>query len=67
MRYLIVTKTKSPAVQEKPLLRGPMAEDDFLQTAVSVLKAIDTGVAHPVRGWQCRSCQFRAPCETLGG
>jgi hypothetical protein len=39
VRYLVVTKTKNPAVQEEPLLRGPLAEDDFLRTAIGVLRA----------------------------
>jgi CRISPR/Cas system-associated exonuclease Cas4 (RecB family) len=67
IRFLVVTKTKTPAVQEEELLRGPMARADFLRTAVGVLRAIDAGVSYPVRGWQCRSCPFKAACETLGG
>jgi CRISPR/Cas system-associated exonuclease Cas4 (RecB family) len=67
LRYAIVTKTKNPVVQEEDLLRGPLAEDDFLRTTVGVLRAIDAGVSYPVRGWQCRSCPYKAPCETLRG
>jgi len=66
LRYAIVTKTKSPVVQEEELLRGPLARDDFLRTAVGVLRAIDAGVSFPLRGWQCRTCPFKVPCETLG-
>jgi CRISPR/Cas system-associated exonuclease Cas4 (RecB family) len=65
LRYSIVTKTKSPVVQEEELLRGPLARDDFLRTAVGVLRAIDAGVSYPMRGWGCRTCPFKAPCETL--
>jgi len=38
-------------------------EDDFLRTAVGVLRAVDAGVAYPVRGWQCRGCQFAHACR----
>jgi CRISPR/Cas system-associated exonuclease Cas4 (RecB family) len=67
LRYSIVTKTKSPAVQVENVLRGPLAENDFLRTVVGVLRSIDAGVSYPVRGWQCRSCPFAEPCQTLGG
>ena len=65
VRFSIITKTKVPAVQEVDLLRGPLAENDFLRTALGVLRAIDAGASYPVRGWQCRSCPFKAPCETV--
>src|SRR6202022_42356 len=67
LRYSIVTKTKVPAVQVEDVLRGPLAENDFLRTVVGVLRAIDAGVSYPVRGWACRSCPFQGPCQTLGG
>jgi CRISPR/Cas system-associated exonuclease Cas4 (RecB family) len=67
LRYSIVTKTKSPAVQVENVMRGPLAENDFLRTVVGVLRSIDAGVSYPVRGWQCRSCPFAEPCQTLGG
>jgi putative RecB family exonuclease len=66
IKYAIVTKTKLPAIQEETVLRGPLARDDFLRTVFGVLRAIDAGISYPVRGWQCRSCPFKAPCETLG-
>ncbi len=65
LRFQVLTKTKTPAVQLDDIVRGPLANDDFLRTAVGVLRGIDAGVSYPVRGWQCRGCPFRAPCETL--
>jgi hypothetical protein len=67
LRFQVITKTKAPAVQEADIVRGPLAQNDFLRTAVGVLRAIDAGVSYPVRGWQCRSCAFAAPCQSLGG
>jgi len=43
--------------------RGPRDEDDFLRTAVGVLRAVDAGVAYPVRGWACRGCQYSHACK----
>jgi CRISPR/Cas system-associated exonuclease Cas4 (RecB family) len=62
LRFQIVTKTKTPVVQVEDVLREGGDEVDFLRTVVGVLKAIDAGVFFPVRGWQCRGCQFRRRC-----
>ena len=62
LRFQVVTKTKSPVVQVEDVLRDEMDEVDFLHTVVGVLRAIDAGVFFPVRGWQCRGCQFRRQC-----
>ena len=58
LRLQVVTKAKVPVVQVADLNRGEQDEDDFLRTAGGVLKVIDVGVSYPVRGWQCRTCQF---------
>jgi CRISPR/Cas system-associated exonuclease Cas4 (RecB family) len=63
LRYQVVTKTKSPAVQVEDVERDSGARDDFLRTAVGVLRSIDAGVSYPIRGWQCRSCAFKARCS----
>jgi CRISPR/Cas system-associated exonuclease Cas4 (RecB family) len=63
LRYQIVTKTKSPAVQVEDVMRDESDEDDFRRIALGVLKAIDNGVSYPVRGWQCRSCPYKAACS----
>jgi hypothetical protein len=47
----VVTKARSPAVLVADLERGSRDEDDFLRTAVGVLRAVDAGTAYPVRGW----------------
>lgn len=63
LRYQVVTKTKEPAVQVEDVHRGEAQEDDFLRTAVGVLKAIDAGAFYPIRGWQCRTCPYLAHCS----
>ena len=67
LRFQVVTKTKTPAVQIAEVERDAQAEDDFLRTVMGVLKAIDASVSYPVRGWQCRSCPYRGPCEARRG
>jgi hypothetical protein len=63
LQLQVVTKTRAPVVQVADVERGAQDEDDFLRTAVGVLRAVDAGVAYPVRGWACRGCQYR----TLAG
>jgi len=63
LRFQIVTKSKVPAVQVVDIHRDDQAETDFLRTAIGVLKAIDNGISYPVRGWQCRSCQYESACR----
>ena len=62
LRFQVVTKTRVPAVQVTNIHRDEQDEQDFLRTAGGVLKAIDAGVSYPVRGWQCRGCQFAYAC-----
>lgn len=62
LRFQIVTKTKTPQVQVEEIMRDQADELDFLRTAVGVLRAIDAGVFFPIRGWQCRGCQYRRRC-----
>jgi CRISPR/Cas system-associated exonuclease Cas4 (RecB family) len=63
LRYQVITKTKTPAVQVADLHRDEQDEDDFLRTVGGVLRAIDAGVSYPLRGWQCRSCPYAHACK----
>lgn len=66
LRYQVVTKTKTPAVQVENVLRDRNDENDFRRVALGVLKAIDAGVSYPVRSWACRSCPFKERCAGDG-
>jgi CRISPR/Cas system-associated exonuclease Cas4 (RecB family) len=63
VRYQVVTKTKTPAVQVENVTRGAQDEDDLLRTALGVLRAIDAGVDYPVRGWACKTCPYAHACR----
>jgi hypothetical protein len=63
LRYQVITKGKTPAVQIADVTRDTGDEQDFLAITVNVLRAIDAGVSYPVRGWACRSCPFTAACR----
>lgn len=62
LRFQVITKTKIPVVQIADIERHHADEQDFLRTAVGVLKAIDAGVSYPVRGWACRGCPYAHAC-----
>ncbi|MBI5543814.1 MAG: PD-(D/E)XK nuclease family protein [Deltaproteobacteria bacterium] len=63
LRFQVITKAKVPAVQVVDVARDDQDEEDFVRTAVGVLRAIDAGVSYPVRStWMCRSCQYAHAC-----
>lgn len=59
----IATKTKMPElVLERPT-RDASDESDLVATGASVVRAVEAGVDHPVRGWACRSCAYAHACR----
>lgn len=64
LQFVIVTKTRHPAVQVEHLRRDEHDVTDMLHVVTGVLKAIDAGVSYPVRNWQCRGCPFKSTCTT---
>jgi CRISPR/Cas system-associated exonuclease Cas4 (RecB family) len=58
-----VTKTKKPDVQIERLVRGPSDEDDLVATVAGVSRAVEAGVDHPIRSWQCKSCPYLGACR----
>lgn len=63
LRFDIVTKAKKPVIQVENIRRDEGDVEDFVSTAVGVLKAIDAGCFWPQRGWQCRSCPYSHVCS----
>jgi hypothetical protein len=62
IRFQIVTKSKTPAVQIEDVERDAQSADDFLRTTVGVLRAVDGGAFYPFRGAHCKSCPVAHAC-----
>jgi CRISPR/Cas system-associated exonuclease Cas4 (RecB family) len=63
LELCVTTKAKTPTVQIEELVRTDADERDLVATAASVLRAVDAGVDHPIRGWQCRGCPYSGVCS----
>ena len=66
VRFQVITKATRPVMQIVDVERDAQDEDDFMRTVVGVLRAIDAGAFYPIRGWQCRGCQYAHACEGGG-
>ena len=62
LKLLVTTKTKVPDVQVEHLVRHRRDEREFAEIAFGVHRAINAGADHPLRGWQCRGCQYSDAC-----
>jgi hypothetical protein len=62
LKLVVMTKTTTPRVQIEHLVRHRSDEDEFVDTAFSVMNAIRAGVDYRVRGWPCRTCPFAGAC-----
>ena len=63
LELLVTTKAKVPDVQLERLVRGRQDERDLIATAASVVRAVEAGVDHPVRGWMCKGCPYAGACR----
>jgi CRISPR/Cas system-associated exonuclease Cas4 (RecB family) len=63
VRYQILTKGKSPAIQVVDLDRTEEDELEFLRVTLGVMGGVDAGVFIPQRGWACGGCQFAYACR----
>lgn len=63
LKLIVATKNKKPDVQVETVVRHRADEEELAHVAMSVLRAVDAGVDHPLRGWQCRSCQHASGCR----
>lgn len=62
LRMIVTTKTKTPVVQIETVIRTERDERELVDVVSSFLRALDAGVDHPLRGWQCRSCPHAGRC-----
>ena len=63
LRVLVTTKAKVPEVQALDIHRNDVDETELAEVFFGVRRAIEAGVDHPVRGWQCRSCPYSGACR----
>jgi hypothetical protein len=59
---IVSTKARKPDVQIERLVRHPQDEDELVELAVTVLAAVEAGIDHRIRGWQCKCCPFAGAC-----
>lgn len=62
LKLLLTTKGKKPDVQLERLSRNKKQEEELALLAGSVLRAVEAGVDHRLRGWQCKCCCYAGHC-----
>ena len=62
LKLVITTKAKNPVLQQESVTRTRRDEHELATTAASVMRAVDAGVDHPIRGWHCRGCPYGGRC-----
>jgi putative RecB family exonuclease len=62
LRFDVLTKTKRPELCQYWTTRDRAANLRLFRLASEVLRGIETGVFHPIVGWQCKECPFRSRC-----
>ena len=63
LKLLVTTKTKKPDVQVEKLVRTRVDERELGELAWTVHRAVQAGIDHRARGWQCRSCPYASACS----
>ena len=63
LRYQILLKTKTPAVEIREIERTSAHVREMLRTVTTVLRAIEADVFYRNRGWQCGDCPFAYRCN----
>lgn len=63
LTLLVTTKTKKPSIQVETVTRTDRDERELVTIAASVVRAVEAGVDHPIRGWQCKGCPFSGRCS----
>lgn len=63
LELLITTKGARPDVQRETVIRHAADEEELVEIALGVFRAVEAGVDYPSRGWQCRTCPFAGACR----
>lgn len=62
MRFLVLLKTKEPAIETYEIKRGAAEIAETNHVISEVLRAIDQQIYYPLRSWLCSKCPYRATC-----
>jgi CRISPR/Cas system-associated exonuclease Cas4 (RecB family) len=62
VKVVVTTKNKKPDVQIETVARHRRDEQELVEVALAVHRAIQAGVDYRVRSWMCRSCPYAGPC-----
>ena len=63
VKLVVITKTKSPVVQELVAVLDDHDIQRFTWIAKSVHEGVQKGVFVPNPSWQCGSCQWQGACR----
>jgi hypothetical protein len=66
LRFDVLTKTKKPELHRYSTTRDRAATLQLSRLVSEVLRAIETGVVHPLVGWHCEDCPYRSRCGARG-
>lgn len=59
---VVTTKAAKPTLQIERVTRNRRDERELVELASGVVRAVEAGVDHRIRGWQCRSCAYSGAC-----
>ncbi len=63
VQVLVTTKCRKPEVQIAAALRTTADTAELVETSLALVSAMEQGVDHRIRGWQCRICAYSAACR----
>ena len=63
LKLIVVTKSTEPDVQVEQLVRTTVDERDLMETAASINRAVQSGCAHPLPSWRCKTCEYAHACR----
>jgi CRISPR/Cas system-associated exonuclease Cas4 (RecB family) len=62
LRYDFLLKLKKPVLESVEVHRTPQQEQEALHIFKQVMRAVDSGIYFPIRGWMCAGCEYGHAC-----
>ena len=63
LRFDFLLKLKTPVLESVEVFRTPRQEQEALTIFKQVVRAVDSGIFYPVRGWACTNCEYAHVCQ----